>query len=374
MIKRKIEETIIKSIRSGKVIGLFGARRTGKTVLMNSIKEQLTRQKVLMVQGDNLDVADILSSQRLSILKRLVAGYHYLFIDEAQKIPRIGQNLKLLVDSIPKIKIFITGSSALELRNRIGEPLTGRSKYFYLYPLSFGELNEDYLSFRETLDQKLIFGAYPSVVTAENSQERMDELESIKNGYLLKDILELDNQKDSAFILKLLRLVAFQIGNDVSYAELASNLNVNSKTVQRYLDILEKSYIIFSLPGFSRNLRKEYSKTPRYYFWDNGIRNSVISNYNPIGLRDDAGKLWENYFISERLKHAAYNGWICNHYFWRTYDQQEIDLLEEKSGKLHAFECKFRATKVPKIPVAFRNAYPEAEFNAVNPENFIDFV
>jgi uncharacterized protein len=374
MIARQIEEEILRSIKPAKVIGLFGARRVGKTVLMNSIKNKLPGNNTLLVQGDNLDVAEILSSQRLSVLKKLVSGYDSLFIDEAQKIPNIGQSLKLLVDSVPELKIFITGSSALELRNKIGEPLTGRSKYYYLYPISFSELNEDFLSFKENLEEKLIFGCYPSVITSQTSKDKIDELESLKNGYLLKDILELDNQKDSTFILKLLRLIAFQIGNDVSFSELAMQLNVNSKTVQRYLDILEKSYIIFSLPGFSRNLRKEYSKSPRYYFWDNGVRNSVINNYNSISLRDDAGKLWENYCVSEKLKSAGYKGLIANYYFWRTYDQQEIDLIEEISGQLHAYEFKYSITKTAKTPAAFKNAYPDAKFNLVNPDNFSDYV
>jgi predicted AAA+ superfamily ATPase len=374
MITRKIENQIFNSLKPSLVVGLFGARRTGKTVLMNIIKEQLSKNSILMVQGDNLDVTEILSSQRISILKRFVLGYDYLFIDEAQKIPNIGQNLKLLVDSTPELKIFITGSSALELRNKIGEPLTGRSKYFHLYPISYEELDEEYLTYKEKLEEKLIYGSYPLIVTSDNIREKTDALESIKNGYLLKDILELDNQKDSSFILKLLRLIAFQIGNDVSYAEIASKLNVNGKTVQRYLDILEKTYIIFSLTGFSRNLRKEYSKTPRYYFWDNGIRNSLISNYNSIAMRDDTGKLWENYCISERLKAASNNGLTVNYYFWRTYDQQEIDLIEEISGELNAYEFKFSSTKKKNIPSAFKNTYPKAKFKVVNPENFYEFI
>ena len=374
MIVRFIEEEILRSIKSAKVVGLFGARRVGKTVLMNSIKNKLSNNNTLLVQGDNLDVAEILSSQRLSVLKKLVTGYDCLFIDEAQKIPNIGQSLKLLVDSVPELKIFITGSSALELRNKVGEPLTGRSKYFYLHPICFSELHEDFLTFKEKLEEKLVFGCYPSVITSQTSKDKIDELESVRNGYLLKDILELDNQKDSTFILKLLRLIAFQIGNDVSFSELAMQLNVNGKTVQRYLDILEKSYVIFSLSGFSRNLRKEYSKSPRFYFWDNGIRNSVINNYNPLASRDDAGKLWENYCASEKLKSAGYKQLQANYYFWRTYDQQEIDLIEEISGQLYAYEFKYSIAKTAKTPAAFKNAYPDAKFHVVNPDNFSDYV
>jgi len=374
MIRRLIEKQIFNSLKPAKVIGLFGARRTGKTVLMKIIKRKIIDKKVLMVQGDNLDVADILSSKRLSILKRFISGYDYLFIDEAQKITDIGQNLKLLVDSFPDLSIFITGSSALNLKNQIGEPLTGRSKYFFLYPIAQKEFNEDFLTYKENLETRLIYGVYPQIVTTENENEKIDILNSIKNGYLLKDILELDNQKDATFILKLLRLIAFQIGNDVSFSEMASNLQVNSKTVQRYLDILEKAYIIFSLYGFSRNLRKEYSKTPRYFFWDNGIRNSLISNYNNIALRDDVGKLWENYCISERLKFAAYNELNPQYYFWRTYDQQEIDLIEENAGKLNAYEFKWNPSKKTTIPPAFKSAYTGADFHVVNPDNLVDYL
>lgn len=374
MINRIIENQLLKALKPGIVIGLFGARRVGKTVLLGEIKKKLGEVKTLMVQGDDLDISEILSSQRISLLKRLVTGYDYIFIDEAQKIPNIGINLKLLVDSIPGLGIFITGSSALELRNKVGEPLTGRSHFLFLYPIVQRELNEDFLSFKENLDHKLIYGSYPRVITKKTIEEKRDVLKSIKNGYLLKDVLELDNQKDSIFILKLLQLIALQIGNDISYSELASNLNVNKKTVQRYLDILEKSYIIFSLSGFSRNLRKEYSKTPRYYFWDNGIRNSLISNFNQITLRNDIGMLWENYCISEILKMDSYNNFDSNFYFWRTYDKQEIDLIEERDGHLIAYEFKWSTKKMAKCPKAFAEAYPDADFNLINPDNILDFI
>lgn len=373
MITRLIKKRILDSLQPAKVVALFGARRTGKTVIMNEVKKDLKNKKILVVQGDDLDVIDILSSQRLSILKPFVQGYEYLFIDEAQKIPRIGQNLKLLTDSIPDLNIFITGSSALDLRNKVGEPLTGRSVFFYLYPISQAELNEDFLTAKKNLQTKLIYGSYPQVVMEETINEKIEVLDSIKNGYLLKDILELDNQKDTVFILNLLRQIAFQIGNDISYSELASNLNVNKKTVQRYLNILEKTYIIFSLQGFSRNIRKEYSKTPRYYFWDNGIRNSLISNFNSVILRDDIGKLWENFCISERLKISNYKLFKANYYFWRTYDQKEIDLIEEKDGKLNAYEFKWKNKKV-KSPKLFLDTYKKSEFEVINQDNFLSFI
>ena len=372
MIPRFIKKQLIEDLKPNHVTGLFGARRTGKTFLMNQIKEELSKN-ILIVQGDDLDIADILSSQRTSILSSFVKGYDFLFIDEAQKIPNIGTNLKLIVDTIPGISIFITGSSAFELIEKIGEPLTGRSNYFYIFPIAQSELNQNYLEAKNTLQEKLVYGLYPQVLNADTVLQKSSVLTSIKNGYLLKDILILDNQKDSVFILNLLRLIAFQIGNDISYNELASNLNVNKKTVQRYLNLLEKAFVIFSLSGFSRNLRKEYSKTPRYYFWDNGIRNILINNLNPTNLRDDIGKLWENFCIAERLKKSHYSQQIAMHYFWRTYDQQEIDLIEESHGIISGFEFKW-TKKRSKTPPAFASAYPNAKIDTINQDNYLDFV
>jgi len=373
VIKRLLQDVILNHLSKGLVVGLFGARRTGKTVLMETIKDKLDSKKVLMVHGENLDEAEILSSQRTSVFRRYLAGYDYLFVDEAQKIPNIGTNLKLIVDTIPGIGIFVTGSSAFDLKNRIGEPLTGRSRNYYLFPFSQAELNETALNAKENLHDRLIYRYYPQVITAQNEKSKQEILESVKNGYLLKDILELDNLKDSLFILNLLRLIAFQIGNDISLSELANSLHVSRKTVVRYLELLEKCYIIFSMHGFSRNLRKEFTKSPRYYFWDNGIRNSVISNYNRINLRDDSGRLWENYCISERCKRNHYAARLTNYYFWRTYDQKEIDLLEESGGKLSGFEFKWTESKV-KPPKDFLAAYEGSSFTVINQENYLDFI
>ncbi len=373
MIPRIIKEQIKNDLKPKHVTGIFGARRTGKTFLLELIRSEIGEDKVLLVQGDDLDVAEVLSSQRTSLLKSFVKSFDFLFIDEAQKIKNICQNLKLIVDTIPNLIVLITGSSALELSEKTGEPLTGRSNFFKLFPFSQLELQENYIETKTSLPAKLIFGLYPQVFLAQSNMEKQDVLRSIKNGYLLKDILETDNRKDSVFLQNLLRLIAFQIGNDISYNELANSLQVNKKTVQRYLYLLEKAYVIFSLPGFSRNLRKEYSKTPRYYFWDNGIRNILINNLNPVNQRDDTGKLWENFCISEKLKNFNYKKELGSYYFWRTYDQQEIDLIEEKQGKLVGFEFKW-GNKKPKIPRAFSMAYPEAKFEVINTENFVDFL
>jgi uncharacterized protein len=373
MIPRYIKKEILVSLlKPNTIVGIFGARRLGKTFLMQEIEKELG-EKVLMVQGENLDVSEVLSSQRLNQLKRFTEGFSYLFIDEAQKIPNIGINLKLMTDNIPGLHILVSGSSSFDLRKNIGEPLTGRSHFFHLYPVAQMELEENFLQTKENLELRLVYGGYPQVITASSSKEQTAILSSIRDGYLLKDILELDNQKDSLFVFNLLRLIAFQIGNDISFSELASKLNVNKKTVMRYLKLLEKCYVIFSLHGFSRNLRNEYTKSPRYYFWDNGIRNVLISNFNSLNLRDDIGKLWENYCISERLKKNHYRQQMVNHYFWRTYDQKEIDLIEEAGGNLTGFEFKWTESK-PKIPQHFLNSYDHSEFKVINRENYLDFI
>ena len=375
MIPRFIENQILSSLKPGKVTGIFGARRTGKTVLMNSLKAKLKNKAVLMVNGENLDVIEVLSSQRINILDKFTAGYKYIFIDEAQRIPDIGLNLKLIVDNIPGVAVLVSGSASFDLKNKIGEPLVGRSKYFYLYPLSQLEMNkyQDFIKNREALEDRLIFGMYPQVLTEKTLKGKRDILESIRDGYLLRDILQLDNLKNSLFIFNLLRLLAFQIGNDISYSELADNLNANKKTVMRYLELLEKSFVLFSLHGFSRNLRKEFTKTPRYFFWDNGVRNAVISNYNGLNIRDDVGKLWENYCISERIKKLNYKNIHCNKYFWRTYDQKEIDLVEERNGRLWGFECKWKEKSV-KPPKDFINTYKNSRFMIINKDNYFDII
>ncbi|MEA3355309.1 MAG: AAA family ATPase [Patescibacteria group bacterium] len=374
MVSRYITQQVIKSLKPGRVVGVFGSRRSGKTVLMNYIKDQLDNKKVLMIHGENLDAIEILSSQRISVLKRFIGNNKYLFIDEAQKVPKIGINLKLIVDMIPEVSILVTGSSSFSLKRQIREPLVGRSRYYYLHPLALLELvKDDHVKQKEALEDQLIFGFYPQVYLSKTLKQKRLKLESIRDGYLLKDILELDNLKDSLFIFNLLRLIAFQIGQDVSFSELGSNLNVNKKTVMRYLELLEKSYVIFSRHGFSRNLRKEYSKSPRYYFWDNGIRNSLISNYNRLNLRDDVGRLWENFCVAERVKYLHYKQITTNSFFWRTYDQKEIDIVEEKKGRLYGFECKYTKKKI-KAPRDFIKAYPNSKFKLINRDNYLDYL
>jgi predicted AAA+ superfamily ATPase len=362
-------------LEPGKVVCLLGARRTGKTVLIEHIKKNIGGRRTLFVQGDDLDVADVLSSPRAEVLNRFVRGYEYLFVDEAQNVPNIGRSIKLLVDTNPKIAVLLTGSASFDLRNKVGEPLVGRGFYMHLYPIAQLELSqkENMLETRRNLESRLIYGAYPQVITSGSDEEKRRHLVALRDGYLLKDILVLDNLKDSLFIFNLLRLLAFQIGQDVSFSELAANLHVNARTVRRYLELLEKTFVVFSLNGFSRNLRKEYTKSPRYYFWDNGIRNALISNFNPIHLRDDVGRLWENYCVVERMKRNAYREVGTNYFFWRTYDQKEIDLIEESQGELHGYEFKWGRAK-PRTPKDFLTTYNGSSWRVIDQENYIDFI
>lgn len=377
MISRFLEKQIVAALRPGKVVCLFGARRTGKTVLIEKIAADKEKEKkrVLLVHGQDLTVKEALSSQRIETLKTFIRGYDFLFIDEAQEIPVIGVNLKLIVDAIPELPVLVTGSSAFDLKQKIGEPLVGRSDFIHLYPIAQLELadSENFLQTRERLEHRLVYGSYPEMVTARTENQKIRLLENIRDGYLLRDILALDNLKDSLFVFNLLRQIAFQIGHDVSYVEIAGNLNVHPRTVRRYLELLEKTFVIFSIMGFSRNLRKEYTKTPRYYFWDNGIRHVLISNFNPLNLRDDVGQLWENYCIAERIKRNAYKGVPVNYFYWRTYDQKEIDLVEERRGRLFGYEIKWGKSKAKK-PKEFLETYPRSSYQVIRRDTYLDFI
>lgn len=375
MIARFIEKELLKELEPGRVVCLFGARRTGKTILLKTIKGKLKNKKILDLHGQNLTVQEIFSSQRVETLREYTSGYDVILIDEAQNIPNAGLNLKLAVDTLPHLSFFVTGSSSFDLRNKLGEPLVGRSIFLKLYPISQLELSktESRLVTAEKLETRLIYGSYPQIITAPTDAKKRKILENIRDGYLLKDILTLDNLKGSVFVFDLLRLIAFQIGHDVSYLELAQGLNSHPDTVRRYLELLEKVFVIFPRYGYSRNLRKEYTKTPRYYFYDNGIRNILISNFNPLQLRDDTGALWENYCISERQKRNDYKNVQTNFFYWRTYDQKEIDLVEEREGKLFGFEMKWGKAHA-KTPKDFLQTYKDSSFVVINKENYLDFI
>ncbi len=373
MIKRFYND-LSKYLFPNKVLIIYGPRRVGKTVLLNNFLSS-TKLKYKFVNGDDLDVQTVLSSQRIELIKEYTRGYELFVIDEAQKVPNIGMGLKILVDHIEGIKVIATGSASFDLSNKVGEPLVGRSVTLKLYPLAQLELTESINKYelKEKNDQYLIYGSYPETLTAQGMDEKRGYLTGVVNSYLLKDILELEQVKGSKILLDLLRLVAFQVGSEVSLSELALNLNIDVKTVARYLDLLEKAFILINIRGFSRNLRKEIKKYSKYYFYDNGIRNAVISNFNPLNLRDDIGKLWENFLVTERIKKQSYKKIYSNNYFWRTWDQKEIDFVEEREGKLFGFEFKYTPKKV-KLPQEFLDTYPNASIDVITKDNYLDFV
>lgn len=374
MISR-IYDDLSKYLKPNEVLIIYGPRRVGKTILLENFLPKTTL-KVKQENGGDLGIQEIFAAQRVETFRRWAEGYELIVIDEAQYIPNVGEGLKLLVDTVPGIKVIATGSASFELSNKIGEPLTGRSTTLTLYPVSQLELKQEFNT--QELSQKkeeyLIFGSYPKVLTTLSLEGKAKTLSSLVNSYLLKDILALEDVKGSKILLDLLRLLAFQIGSEVSLAELAQNLPIDPKTVARYLDLLEKSFVLINLRGYSKNLRKEISSKSKYYFYDTGIRNAVISNYNPLNLRDDVGKLWENFLVVERIKKQSYKGIFANNFFWRTWDQKEIDWVEEREGKLFAYEFKYHKKAKSKKPKEFLENYPGSEFQIVGSENYLDFI
>lgn len=361
-------------IQKGKVLVIYGPRRVGKTTLLNSFLSQ-TKLKYKLDSGDNIKIQEILRSQDFSQILEYAAGYELLAIDEAQHIPNVGMSLKILVDQQPKLIIIATGSSSFDLAQQIGEPLTGRKRTIILYPLSQAELLSEYNKFelKQKLEEFLVFGSYPEVITADNRSEKIRILEELVNSYLLKDVLTLGGVRGARTIFDLLKLLAFQIGSEVSLNELAMQVKLDIKTVDRYLDILEKSFVIKRISGFSRNLRKEIVTKSKYYFFDNGIRNGVISQFNDLSDRNDNGLLFENFIVMERIEKQARKSIYANNYFWRTYDQKEIDWVEEREGKLFGYEIKWSDKRV-KEPKLWRQTYKEAEYEAINRENYLEFI
>ncbi len=368
-------ENLHRLIQPGKVVVIYGARRVGKTTLLNQFLKDRD-QKALFVSGDDFFVREYLESQSIQVLKDFVGQHELLVIDEAQYIKQIGLNLKLIVDHIPQIKIIATGSSSFDLAKDIGEPLTGRKTTLKLFPLSQMEIGttKKRLDTRANLESRLIYGSYPEIITNPDIRYRENYLREIVQSYLLKDILALEGIRHAEKIDRLLRLLAFQIGKEVSTNELGAQLSMSKNTVDKYLDLLAKTFVICKRQGFSRNLRKEISKSNRYYFIDNGIRNALINNFNPLTLRNDVGEIWENYLLSERQKRMEYSLAYSNSYFWRTYDQQEIDLVEERGGRLYAYEFKWQNRKKTKTPPAWNKSYPEAEFTVIDRMNYLNFI
>jgi predicted AAA+ superfamily ATPase len=329
----------------------------------------------LFLNGEDFSTIDLLERRTVNNYKSLLGNRKILFIDEAQKIPDIGMKLKLMVDEINDLKIISTGSSAFDIIGKAGEPLTGRKTTLKLFPLSEKELFdfESIIDQKDNLLRRLVYGNYPELYFLKNENEKALYLKELINSYLLKDILSLDNIKNSGKIINLLRLLAYQVGSEVSLNELARQLQLSRNTIEKYLDLLSKVFVLFKLEGFSRNLRKEISKSSKWYFYDNGIRNTLIANFNPLNLRNDTGQLWENYIISERMKYQEYNNMIVNNYFWRTYDQQEIDLIEERDGNLFAYEMKWNMGS-SKLPAAWKKAYPDSEYKIISMQNYQEWV
>lgn len=369
--------TIGQEIKPGKTLVLFGPRRVGKTTLLTEFMQQ-TKQKLLFYRGDELSTQHAFDIPDSTALSTSVGSAEILIIDEAQAIQNIGQSLKIINDTMPHVSVIVTGSSSFELAGQIGEPLTGRKTTRYLLPISLQELLRDDVAPSQTLNKHLarymIYGMYPNALTAQTKEERVEFLREMVDSYLLKDILTYQEVKGSRVLLQLLVLIAHQVGSEVSLTELGSSLNIDKNTVARYLDLFEKSYIIFRLGGFSRNLRSEVTKTAKYYFYDIGIRNAVINNFNNLNVRDDVGKLWENYAIVERLKTRLYKNIYANQYFWRTWEQQEIDLVEEREGKLFGYEMKWK-NKSSSAPQTWLETYgKEARWQLITPENLLEFI
>jgi uncharacterized protein len=373
MIARALQKNIEIDMFKGKAILLFGGRQTGKTTLINQLLKN-RHPEVLFLNGDEPDVQTLLTNITSTALKNIAGGKKIIFIDEAQRIDNIGITIKLIVDTFPNIQVIASGSSSLELANRSNEPLTGRKFIHHLFPLSFNEMCNEHgvIEEQRNLEHRLIYGYYPEVVITENNPERI--LRLLADSFLYKDLLMFEEIKKPVLLSKILRALALQIGNEVSYTEIAQLTGSNKNTVEKYIDLLEKVFVIFSLPAFSRNIRNEIKKGRKVYFYDNGIRNAIIGNFNPLPSRTDVGPLWENFIINERKKVLS-NNMISTHiYFWRTTQQQEIDYIEERNGTLHAFECKWNRTRPSKCPVTFSKAYSPGTFDTITRENYVGFI
>lgn len=372
MITRSIETEIQNELGKGKAIVILGARQVGKTTLLKEMFKE--REQILFLNGDESDVRAMLEHPTSTALKAIIGDKKTLIIDEAQRITDIGLKLKIIIDNIPDVQVIATGSSSFELANKINEPLTGRKWEHKMFPLSFTELvrNNGLLEEKRMLRHRLVYGGYPDVVMNEGQEKKI--LKELSEDYLYKDILAFDKIQKSDKLVKLLQALALQTGSQVSYNELGQICGLSSGTVESYIDILEKCYIVFRLGSFSRNLRNELKSSRKIYFYDNGIRNAIIANFNPVDLRNDIGALWENYIVSERIKANSYNGRFCNSWFWRTAQQQEVDYLEEEDGKLSSFEFKYNPKRAARAPLTFSKAYPEAGFKVITPDNVEDFL
>lgn len=372
MINRFLQPQLESLLGSHKAIILMGARQVGKSTLLQLLLGQ--RQDVLWLNGDNNDVQTLFTAISAERIHSLMGTKRILVIDEAQRIPNIGVQLKIIIDQLPEVQVIATGSSSFELASKVNEPLTGRKREFKLYPLTFSEMAEHSSLIEELrlIPHRLVYGYYPEVVA--NPGQEANILKELTDSYLYRDILTLDKVAKSDKLVLLLKALAMQIGSQVSYNELSGLVGIDAKTIERYITVLEQSYIIFRLGSFSRNLRNELKFSKKIYFWDMGIRNAVIGNFSLAETRSDIGAMWENFAIAERMKQINYRHPFAQSYFWRTKQQTEIDYIEELDGSLRAFEFKWNERKSPRCPLAFSNAYPDASFSAITPSNIDDFL
>lgn len=372
MIQRILFDKIRNQLFKGKAILLVGSRQTGKTSLLRALFPN--QDKIVWLNGDDIGVQTRISQINTDQWRMVVGDKKLLVIDEAQEIENIGLRMKLVTDQLKDVQLIATGSSAFELSNRLNESLTGRKWEYKLYPLSYKEMAQHHglISEHNLINHRLVYGYYPEVVTSPGKER--DVLRMLTDSYLYKDVLAFGGIKKSNKLTTLLQAIAYQVGSQVSYSELSKTVGLDGKTIESYIDILEKSYIIFRLSSYSRNLRNELKNSKKIYFYDNGVRNAIISNFLPVQQRNDVGALWENFVISERVKHNEYSGHWCNNYFWRTHKQKEIDYLEEYDGKLFAYEFKYNSRKTAVIPKDFKEAYPEAAFKEITPNNIDEFL
>jgi len=373
MILRALENTICKKLNKGMAIIVLGARQVGKTTLLKQIDLRLGQNSVFF-NCDEPDIRELLTNACSANLKQLFGKYKTVLIDEAQRVKNIGITLKLINDEIPEVQLLVSGSSSFELSNEINEPLTGRKFEYFLYPFSFSELVENYglLNERRMLEERMIYGSYPGIVV--NYEDRLELLTNLVSSYLYKDVFNFQDVRKPEILQLILEALALQIGNEVSYHELAGMVKTDVQTVIRYIDLLEKTFVIFRLRALSRNVRTELKKGRKIYFYDNGVRNALIRNFSPLRLRTDTGALWENFLVSERIKRNSYALHYCNNFFWRTVQQQEIDYIEEYGGKFYAYEFKWNTKKSVNFSKTFTHAYPDCETKVISNENYVEFL
>ncbi|MVT07219.1 ATP-binding protein [Chitinophaga tropicalis] len=373
MIKRILETKIQQRLFKGKAVIIFGPRQSGKSTLTEALLNAQEKEWLYM-NGDDADVRELLTNTTSAKLSAIMGNKKLVFIDEAQRIMNIGLTLKLFTDQLKDVQVIATGSSAFELSSHVNEPLTGRKYEFMLYPLSFSEMVQHHglLQEKRLIEHRMVYGYYPEIVTKQGEEHEL--LKLLANSYLYKDLLMLDQIKKPLLLEKLLKALALQVGSEIKYEEIGQTIGSDSKTVDKYIDLLEKTFVVFRLPAFNRNVRNEIKKGKKVYFYDCGIRNAIINNFKPVNSRTDVGALWENFVIAERIKTLRYQNTDTAHYFWRTTQQQEIDLIEETSDRLEAFEFKWSKTEKVRFPQTFTENYPNAGTKIVSPENIEEFI